>query len=228
MICNDGVTYTASLEKFEEVIAPVGPSVEDAAEKDDETEENVTEKPAMSFSDVAASAWYYDSVKYAYENDLMTGVSENAFAPAANTTRGQIVTILWRLAGEPAPQGNNLFTDVAIGSYYETAVTWAAEQGIVTGVSAAEFAPDANITREQLAAVLFRYAQYRGMAAVVLSENLWFNDADQISPYAVSAMNWAVYEELISGTGNGNVEPKSFATRAQVATILARFCQNVQ
>lgn len=228
VICNDGVTYTATLEKFEEVIAPVGPSIEDVAEKDDETEEIVTEKPAMSFSDVAASAWYYDSVKYAYENDLMTGVSENAFAPAANTTRGQIVTILWRLAGEPAPQGNNLFTDVAAGSYYETAVTWAAEQGIVTGVSAAEFAPDANITREQLAAVLFRYAQYRGMAAVVLSENLWFNDADQISPYAVSAMNWAVYEELISGTGNGNVEPKSVATRAQVATILARFCQNVQ
>lgn len=180
------------------------------------------------FADVTDGDWFQDSVIYVYENGLMNGVTADSFAPQANTTRGMIVTILWRMAGEPAPNGVNGFADVAAGSYYEQAITWAAEAGIVTGYTDTQFKPDDSITREQLAVILFRYAQFRGLTSVVLSENLWFNDADQISSYAVSAMNWAVYEELITGTGNGNVEPQGYANRAQVATILARFCQNIQ
>lgn len=213
-----GETMTEVIRR--EIAKPSGPD-----HKDVEENEPTTEVIKMNFADVSSRDWFYDSVKYVYENELMTGVTGSDFAPYATTTRGMIVTILWRMAGQPVPFGNSQFTDVAHGSYYQLAIAWAAEQGIVNGVTATEFQPDANITREQLAVILFRYAQYMGMDSVVLSENLWFNDADQISAYAIPAMNWAVYEGLISGTGNGNVEPQSVANRAQVATILARFCQ---
>lgn len=231
VIRNDGITYTAELNA-DDSIAPVGPSPEDVADEDEpvvtDPEEDKPEEIKLNFSDVSSSAWYYSSVQYVVENGLMNGTSATTFAPMANTTRGQVVTTLWRMTGEPEPNGSNPFADVAAGSYYEKAITWAAENGIVTGVSATEFKPDNYITREQLATVLFRYAQFRGMAAVVLSENLWFNDAHQISAYAVPAMNWAVYAELVTGTGNGNVEPQSYANRAQVATILVRFSEKVK
>ena len=147
----------------------------------------------LPFADVPSGSWYYDDVAYVYDTGLMTGLTATAFGPNLSTTRGMIVTILWRMENEPAARHGCPFADVRRGSYYEQAIAWASENGIVTGFDASTFAPDRAITREQLAAILFRFAAYRGMDAVTLRENLSsFQDQAAISAYAVSALNWAV------------------------------------
>ena len=177
------------------------------------------------FADVPSGSWYYDDVAYVYDTGLMTGLTATAFGPNLSTTRGMIVTILWRMENEPAAKHGCPFADVRRGSYYEQAIAWASENGIVTGFDASTFAPDRAITREQLAAILFRFAAYRGMDAVTLRENLSsFQDQAAISAYAVSALNWAVGEGLMQGTGD-KLEPTGSATRAQVAAMLRRFIQ---
>ena len=179
----------------------------------------------LPFADVPSGSWYYDDVAYVYDTGLMTGLTATAFGPNLSTTRGMIVTILWRMENEPAAKHGCPFADVRRGSYYEQAIAWASENGIVTGFDAATFAPDRAITREQLAAILFRFAAYRGMDAVTLRENLSsFQDQAAISAYAVSALNWAVGEGLMQGTGD-KLEPTGNATRAQVAAMLQRFIQ---
>lgn len=179
----------------------------------------------LPFADVPSGSWYYDDVAYVYDTGLMTGLTATAFGPNLSTTRGMIVTILWRMENEPAAKHGCLFADVRRGSYYEQAIAWASENGIVTGFDASTFAPDRAITREQLAAILFRFAAYRGMDAVTLRENLSsFQDQAAISAYAVSALNWAVGEGLMQGTGD-KLEPTGSATRAQVAAMLRRFIQ---
>lgn len=179
----------------------------------------------LPFADVPSGSWYYDDVAYVYDTGLMTGLTVTAFGPNLSTTRGMIVTILWRMENEPAAKHGCPFADVRRGSYYEQAIAWASENGIVTGFDAATFAPDRAITREQLAAILFRFAAYRGMDAVTLRENLSsFQDQAAISAYAVSALNWAVGEGLMQGTGD-KLEPTGSATRAQVAAMLRRFMQ---
>ena len=179
----------------------------------------------LPFADVPSGSWYYDDVAYVYDTGLMTGLTVTAFGPNLSTTRGMIVTILWRMENEPAAKHGCPFADVRRGSYYEQAIAWASENGIVTGFDAATFAPDRAITREQLAAILFRFAAYRGMDAVTLRENLSsFQDQAAISAYAVSALNWAVGEGLMQGTGD-KLEPTGNATRAQVAAMLRRFIQ---
>ena len=179
----------------------------------------------LPFADVPSGSWYYDDVAYVYDTGLMTGLTATAFGPNLSTTRGMIVTILWRMENEPAAKHGCPFADVRRGSYYEQAIAWAAENGIVTGFDASTFAPDRTITREQLAAILFRFAAYRGMDAVTLRENLSsFQDQAAISAYAVSALNWAVGEGLMQGTGD-KLEPTGSATRAQVAAMLRRFMQ---
>lgn len=179
----------------------------------------------LPFADVPSGSWYYDDVAYVYDTGLMTGLTATAFGPNLSTTRGMIVTILWRMENEPAAKHGCPFADVRRGSYYEQAIAWASENGIVTGFDAATFAPDRAITREQLAAILFRFAAYRGMDAVTLRENLSsFQDQAAISAYAVSALNWAVGEGLMQGTGD-KLEPTGSATRAQVAAMLRRFMQ---
>jgi len=179
----------------------------------------------LPFADVPSGSWYYDDVAYVYDTGLMTGLTATAFGPNLSTTRGMIVTILWRMENEPAAKHGCPFADVRRGSYYEQAIAWASENGIVTGFDAATFAPDRAITREQLAAILFRFAAYRGMDAVTLRENLSsFQDQAAISAYAVSALNWAVGEGLMQGTGD-KLEPTGNATRAQVAAMLRRFIQ---
>lgn len=179
----------------------------------------------LPFADVPSGSWYYDDVAYVYDTGLMTGLTATTFGPNLSNTRGMIVTILWRMENEPAAKHGCPFADVRRGSYYEQAIAWASENGIVTGFDASTFAPDRAITREQLAAILFRFAAYRGMDAVTLRENLSsFQDQAAISAYAVSALNWAVGEGLMQGTGD-KLEPTGSATRAQVAAMLRRFMQ---
>ena len=180
-----------------------------------------------AFSDVKTSAWYHEDVQYVSENGLMKGTGENLFSPDATTTRGMIVTILYRLEAEPSPTGACPFQDVASGKYYEKAITWAAENGIVSGFSADTFGPDQNITREQMAAILYRYATYKNYDVSTAGDLSKFPDADKVSSYAVDAMKWANAAGLINGSSDGKLYPAGNATRAQVAAILTRFCKNI-
>ena len=181
----------------------------------------------LPFTDVAESDWFYDAVRYAYENGLMGGIGDNLFAPNSPTTRAQLVTILYRLEGEPAVTGQSPFTDVEADTWYTDAVIWAAEEGVVNGVSATQFAPGNNITREQLATILFRYAQAKGYDVSPRADLSGFPDAGDILPYAQEAMAWAVAEGLLQGFEDDTLRPQGNATRAQIATILMRFCEGV-
>lgn len=178
------------------------------------------------FTDVSDSAWYADAVQYVYEKGMMNGTSETMFSPDETTTRAMIVTILHRLESEPTATASN-FTDVAAGSYYADAVNWAAANGIVNGISEASFAPDNEITREQLAAILYRYAQFKGYDVTASNDLSSYTDASQISNYAATAMQWANAEGLITGVTATTLNPQGSATRAQVATILMRFVESV-
>ena len=156
----------------------------------------------LPFTDVKTGDWFYEAVQYVYDKGMMTGVSADRFAPASTTTRGMIVTILYRLENEPAVSGGSAFTDVESGAWYADAVAWAAANDIVNGTSATTFAPNSPITREQMATMLYRFAQYKGMDAVTLQEHLTgYPDGDQVSDYAIPAMNWAVGQGLIAGMG---------------------------
>lgn len=180
-----------------------------------------------NFADVAADAWYADAVQYVYENGMMSGTSETTFSPDLTTTRGMIVTILYRLENEPTVTGTTAFTDVAADQYYANAVAWAAQNGIVSGIDATTFAPNNAITREQMAAILYRYAQFKGYDVSVKADLSVYTDAAQVSTYATDAMAWANGAQLITGTSQTTLTPAGNATRAQVATILMRFCENI-
>ena len=179
------------------------------------------------FDDAGRGDWFYDSVVYVYENDLMDGVSDTLFDPDGTVTRGMIVTILHRLEGEPSVNYALPFTDVSGGEWYAEAVRWAAGEGIVNGVSDTEFAPNAAVTREQLAAILHRYAQHKGYdVSIGESTNiLSYSDFASISEYAISAMQWACGEGIITGVTESTLEPRGTATRAQSAAILMRFIE---
>ena len=181
----------------------------------------------LPFPDVTEGDWFYDAVRYAYENGLMDGVGDNLFAPNSETTRAQLVTILYRLAGQPAVSGDLPFTDVEAGTWYTDAVAWAAANGIVNGVSETEFAPGKDITREQLATILFRYAEAKGYDVSARADLSAYTDADQIQSYAAESVAWAVAEGLIQGFEDNTLRPAGNATRAQIATILMRFCEGV-
>jgi len=186
----------------------------------------VSEAAKKEFEDVHhADHWATADIDYAYINGLMMGTSETHFSPDVPLTRAMLVTVLYRLEGEPRVSGITSFADLGKGQYYLDAVCWAQINGIVNGVSETEFAPNSNITREQIAAILYRYAIYRGMDAVNLSENLTFTDADEISEYVISALNWAVGTRLINGYEDNTVRPLNNATRAEVAAILHRFIE---
>ena len=180
----------------------------------------------LPFDDVRSSDWFYDDVVYVYNEGLFNGTSATRFSPNAPMTRAMLVTVLYRLEGQPSVTGRSGFADVVIGSYYEDAVTWAANNGVVNGTSASTFSPDALVTREQMAAILYRYAQAKKYSVTASSALTSFRDADSVSAYAVSAMQWAVAESLINGA-SGSLMPTGSATRAQVAAILHRFVTNV-
>ena len=180
----------------------------------------------MPFTDVASGEWYYEAVQYVYDNELMNGMSATTFEPNSTTTRGMIVTMLYRLENEPAAASAG-FTDVAAGQWYTDAVNWAATNNIVNGYGDSQFGPTDTITREQMAAILYRYAQYKGYDVTASANLSAYTDAANISSYAVSAMQWDVGEGLINGVTNTTLVPGGSATRAQVAAILMRFCENV-
>ena len=189
-------------------------------------EEEEPASPALPFGDVAQNAWYYDAVQYVYENGLMDGTGGGAFSPAATTTRGMVVTILYRLAGQPTSASTSAFSDVAVGQWYSDAVSWASANGIVSGYGDGTFGPKDTVTREQLAAILYRFAQTQSEDVTQTGALSSFTDGGDTAQWAQSAMSWAVGNGLISGKGNGVLDPQGTATRAEVAAILARFCQN--
>ena len=180
----------------------------------------------LPFTDVSTSDWFYNDVAFVYENGLFSGTDSRSFSPNASMTRAMLVTVLYRLEGEPTVTGRSSFTDVRSGAYYEKSVIWAAANGIVTGTDSTSFSPDAKVTREQLAAILYRYAQYRKLDTDASAKLNSFTDADSVSAYASEALGWAVSEGLINGA-SGKLMPKGDATRAQVAAILHRFVKNV-
>ena len=181
----------------------------------------------LPFPDVTEGDWFYDAVRYAYETGLMDGVGDNLFAPNSQTTRAQLVTILYRLAGEPEPGGDSGFSDVAAGTWYTDAVAWAAENGIVNGVNDTEFAPGDDLTRQQLVTILYRYAESKGYDVSASADLSGYPDAGQVQDYAQPAMAWAVAEGIVEGV-DGTLNPAGNATRAQIATILMRFCEGIQ
>ena len=179
-----------------------------------------------SFTDVDTDDWFADAVQYMLDNGMMNGVTDTTFGPGTTTTRGMIVTILYRLEGEPDTTASS-FTDVASGMYYADAVAWAKANSIVTGITETIFAPDQAITREQMAAILYRYAQYKGYDVTASNDLSSYTDASRISAYATTAMQWANAEGLITGNTSTTINPTGNATRAEVATILMRFCETV-
>ena len=181
------------------------------------------EQAPLPFPDVTEGDWFYDAVRCAYENGLMDGVGDSLFAPNSQTTRAQLVTILYRLAGEPEPGGDSGFSDVAAGTWYTDAVAWAAQNGIVNGVSDTEFAPGDDITREQLAAILYRYAACQGYDVSQRADLSGFGDASSISGYAQEALSWAHAQGLVLGFEDGSLRPQGTASRAQIAAVLMRF-----
>lgn len=190
--------------------------------------EIVVEPEHLPFTDVPEDAWYAEAVRYVYEHGLMAGTSGSAFSPEGATTRGQIVTILWRMAGSPVVNYAMDFEDVDPAAYYGEAIRWAASEGIVGGYGNGLFGTNDPITREQLATMLWRYAQTEGYD-VSVGENtniLSYTDVADLSEYAISAMQWAVGAGIINGTGNGStLSPQGQATRAQAAVMLTRFCE---
>ena len=185
-----------------------------------------SQTPQTTFMDVPASAWYYDAVEYVYENGLMSGVSGGWFAPNDTLTRAMLVQTLYAMEGRPAAASAG-FADVASGDWYASAVNWAAANGVVSGVSETGFGPNNALTREQLALILYRFAQYKGYDVTGTSDLAAYADGSSVSGWAAEAMGWAVDAGLISGVGGNQIAPTGTATRAQVAQILMNFCENV-
>ena len=198
--------------------------VDDEKEDDDKTDTTGWKNP---FTDVSADSWYYESVRYAEENKLMNGTSENTFSPNSTLTRAMLVTVLYRLEGEPATNKSIPFGDVDMGAYYGSAVSWAKQNGIVSGITETEFAPGQNISREQIAAIIYRYAQHKGydVSCGVNVEIANYDDCGEVSQYAISAIKYVVASGVLKGKTDRTLNPRDNATRAEIATILQRFIE---
>ena len=208
-------TYTFSMPAARVTVSAVFVS-EDQGE--------IAEEP-LPFTDVASDAWYGQAGAYVYRQGLMGGTAQDRVSPDLTTNRAMLVTILYRLAGSPAVDGGSAFTDVSGGDWFASGVAWASANGIVTGYGDGRFGPNDPITREQMAAILYRYAGFAGQSTAGQADLSGYTDAGQVSPYAAEAMGWAVDRGLITGVSAGTLAPGGSATRAQVATILMRFCQ---
>lgn len=176
------------------------------------------------FTDVRLADWFYEYVSFAYRYGLMEGINSYQFAPDATATRAMVVQILYRMSGEPAVSYGSGFTDVASNAWYADAIAWAARNNIVNGTSAATFDPNAPVTREQFATMLYRYARYRGFNTSLTANILSYYDVNQVSEYAFEALQWACAEGIVNGTSTGYLTPQGNATRAQLAAMLMRFC----
>ena len=210
------ITRTVKVEKPEEPTPPTPPNPPIFIPPDPPVVE-------LPFTDVSESSWYYEAVKFMYEQGLMAGTGETTFSPNTATTRGMIAAILYRLEGNPETDASMSFTDIGPGEYYSEAIAWAAEQGIVAGYSETLFGPDDPVTREQLVSMLYRYA-----GSPKTTENLEaFTDSKKASKYAKPALCWAVETGILSGKGNGILDPQGKATRAEVASVLMRYCEKI-
>ena len=183
---------------------------------------------ANPFTDVSEKDWFYGDVMFVYENGLMLGTSKTLFSPHGTATRGMMATILWRMEGSPTPKGKNSFTDVESGKWYADAITWTAENSIFAGYGKDKFGPDDPITREQLAAIFYRYADYKGYDLTVKGNLDKFKDADKITDYAKTAMQWAVGSGLVKGKSGNLLDPQGTATRAEIAAMLHRFIEKYE
>lgn len=187
-----------------------------------------TETPSETkFNDVSANDWFASAVDYVTGKGMMNGTADNTFSPKANTTRGMVVTVLYRLENQPSTSAAS-FTDVASGAYYANAVAWANANGIVSGYGSGKFGPNDKVTREQLAAILYRYAQYKKYDVSGANILDGYTDAQSVSSYAVPALQWANAAGVITGKSGSKLDPKGNATRAEVAAMLMRFCENVK
>ena len=180
------------------------------------------------FTDISEKDWFYGDVMFVYENGLMLGTSKTLFSPHGTTMRGMMATILWRMEGSPVPKGKNSFTDVEAGKWYADAITWTTENGIFAGYGKDKFCPDDPITREQLAAIFYRYADYKGYDLTVKGDLDKFKDADKITDYAKTAMQWAVGSGLVKGKSGNLLDPQGTATRAEIAAMLHRFIEKYE
>ena len=189
--------------------------------------------PINDYVDASATKWYHDGVHYCLENGLMVGVADDLFAPDATTTRGQLVTILWRLEGMPMVEIAEGFNDVYEAAWYNNAVRWATENGIAKGYGNGYFGPSDTVTREQMVSILWHYAQYKGIDVSVGEDTniLSYDDAFDISEYAVPAMQWACGSDVVNGMEDTNgimiLDPQSGTTRAQMAVMMKRFCEDI-
>ena len=180
------------------------------------------------FTDISEKDWFYGDVMFVYENGLMLGTSKTLFSPHETAMRGMMATILWRMEGSPVPKGKNSFTDVEAGKWYADAITWTAENGIFAGYGKDKFGPDDPITREQLAAIFYRYADYKGYDLTVKGDLDKFKDADKITDYAKTAMQWAVGSGLVKGKSGNLLDPQGTATRAEIAAMLHHFIEKYE
>lgn len=190
----------------------------------------VTAIARFPFTDVVAGTWYYGAAAYAYNNGLFAGMTPTTFAPNATMTRAMLVSVLWRLAGEPAPKAPNTFVDVPDGAWYTDAVTWAAENGVVSGIGGSRFDPSGFVTREQTAEILYNYAHSKGYDVSARADLTAFPDAGSVSGWAEEALSWANAAGLINGTvrdGQTILDPQGSASRAQVAMILMNYVEHV-
>lgn len=190
----------------------------------------VTAIARFPFTDVVAGTWYYGAAAYAYNNGLFAGMTPTTFAPNATMTRAMLVSVLWRLAGEPAPKAPNTFVDVPDGAWYTDAVTWAAENGVVSGIGGSRFDPSGFVTREQTAEILYNYAHSKGYDVSARADLTAFPDAASVSGWAEKALSWANAAGLINGTvrdGQTILDPQGSASRAQVAMILMNYVEHV-
>ena len=190
----------------------------------------VTAIARFPFTDVVAGTWYYGAAAYAYNNGLFAGMTPTTFAPNATMTRAMLVSVLWRLAGAPAPKAPNTFVDVPDGAWYTDAVTWAAENGVVSGIGGSRFDPSGFVTREQTAEILYNYAHSKGYDVSARADLTAFPDAASVSGWAEEALSWANAAGLINGTvrdGQTILDPQGSASRAQVAMILMNYVEHV-
>lgn len=185
------------------------------------------EPSSMSFTDVSENAWYCNAIRYVYENGMMQGISDTEFAPTLSMNRAMIVTVLHRLENTPVTTNTNQFTDVESNQWYTEAVQWAAEQGIISGYGNGQFGTTDNVTREQLAVILYNYTKHIDGDVSVISDMTIFTDANSISNWAEDAISWAVGVGLMSGKGNNILDPTGTATRAEVAQMLMNYCTKI-
>lgn len=224
---DDWTTVPGTTGSFGGKGTPAKKDTNEEETKDEDTEGR--EKPVFTettFTDVKKNDWHYESVKYVYENKLMQGTGKG-FEPESKMSRAMLVTVLYRMANPESTENPHTFSDFGENEWYTDAVIWAASKGIVNGINSTEFAPDSDISREQMAIIIYRFAKIQGYNVENKADLSSFADTNDVSDWALDAIKWANKTELINGTSETTLSPKATATRAQVAKVLMQFCKTI-